>query len=70
MPGFFIKRTNITAEKDIYIGKKFHCGKNAEPYDTYSAAKSALRRQIKQDKELCPDCFIKYEITQKKENNS
>ena len=60
---YYIKRTNVTADGDItIIGKRFTCGINAEPYDTKSSAETALKAQIKQDNELCPDCIISYQI--------
>lgn len=60
---YYIKRTNVTAEGDVtIIGKRFMCGVNAEPYDTKSSAETALKAQIKQDNELCPDCIINYQI--------
>jgi len=61
--GYLIKRTNITADHDItIIGKRFICGDNAEPYDSRSSVESAIKRQEKQDRELCPDCHITYEV--------
>lgn len=50
MPGYYIKRTNITADRDvIIIGKRLICGENAEPFDSVKSAKSAISRQKKQD---------------------
>ena len=61
--GYFIKRTNISADSEVTImGKRFYCGAKAEPYDTVKSAESALSRQQKQDQEYCPDCIIQYEI--------
>lgn len=63
MPGYFIKRTNITADRDvIIIGKRLICGENAELFDSVKSAKSAISRQKKQDEEYCPECEISYEI--------
>ncbi len=63
MSGYFIKRTNITADCDITpIGRRFMCGAKAEPYDCRKSAETALKAQQKQDAELCPDCIIDYEI--------
>ncbi len=61
--GYFIKRINMTAGRDItMIGKRFLCGERAEPYDSMSSAERALKQQEKQDNELCPDSIILYEI--------
>ena len=63
MHGYLIKRTNITADRDItLIGRRFICGVKAEPYDSRKSAETALKAQQKQDAELCPDCVINYEI--------
>ncbi len=63
MGEYLIKRTNVSADNDvIYIGRRFLCGESAEPYDSMQSAESALKRQKKQDEELCPDCMIRYEI--------
>ena len=60
---YYIKRTNITADYDVtFIGKRFRCGNNAEPFDSLKSAESALSRQKKQDEEYCPDCIISYEV--------
>ena len=68
MTGYLIKRKNITADDITYIGKRFLCGENAEPYDSRKSAKSAMKRQKKQDEEYCPDCIIIYEIVESTAN--
>ena len=61
--GFLIKRTNISADRDVtLIGKRFVCGENAEPYDSVRSAESAIKRQEKQDQECCPECVIDYQV--------
>ncbi len=61
--GYFIKRTNVTADNDVtLIGKRFMCGRDAIPYDSERSAQTALKQQKKQDAEYCPDCLIRYEI--------
>jgi hypothetical protein len=62
-PGFFVKRINVTAGEDItIIGKKFVCGPKAESYDSVKSARAAMKSQLNQDNELCPDHIIRYEI--------
>ena len=61
--GFLIKRVNVTFDGDVtMIGKRFICGDKAEPYGSKSSAETAMKHQMKQDLELCPDCTITYEI--------
>lgn len=63
MKGYYIKRTNISADGDVtIIGQRLLCGANAVPYETTSSAQSGLKRQQKQDDEYCPDCMIMYDI--------
>ncbi len=63
--GYFIKRTNVSADHDVtIIGKRGYCGKSAEPFDAKSSAETALKRQQRQDEELCPECVIRYEVVQ------
>lgn len=52
----------LTDHDVTIIGKRFVCGDNAEPYDSRSSAKSAIKRQKKQDQEYCPECQITYEV--------
>ena len=61
--GYLIKRVNLSADGDTtIIGKRFMCGENAEPFSSEKSAESALRRQMKQDEEYCPDCLLTYGI--------
>lgn len=70
MGGYYIKRTNVTADRDVaIIGKRFKCGPDARPYDTARLAKAAAARQEKQDREYCPDCVIIYDIIPAKDTD-
>ena len=67
--GYLIQRINISADYDTtIIGKRGYCGERAEPFDSKNSAETAMKRQQKQDEELCPECVIRYEIIMR--NNS
>lgn len=62
---YLVVRTNasVGGEKMI-IGKRATCGEKAEPFDARSSAEAAIKRQMKQDAELCPEFNISYQITE------
>lgn len=61
---YLIIRTNLSADcnKKMVIGQRLSAGEKAVPFTSLSSAENTLKRQRKQDEELCPECLIGYEI--------